>query len=286
MVNLSIQTLTRSAIQPRAIVTMAATEFITFVIPVNDNGVYQKNFLASPLFKNKHHHEILRMSNFPSASKAYNAGIDQAGNDLIVFAHQDVFLPESWIADLRRALLNLEEQDPQWGVLGCYGVTVDDERLGFIYSTGLGILGKPFANPKPIQTLDELVLILRKSSGLRFDETLPNFHFYGTDICMQARERNRESYVISGFVIHNTNQIIRMEKAFYDCYKHVKKRWKKYLPIQTTCIRISRFNSQVFDMKFREIYQGISGRAKEQCFRAKDPREIYERLLMERKLEP
>jgi len=94
---------------------MAATEFITFVIPVNDNEVYQKNFLASPLFKNKHHHEILRMSNFPSASKAYNAGIDQASNDLIVFAHQDVFLPESWIADLRRALLYVEEEDPNGG---------------------------------------------------------------------------------------------------------------------------------------------------------------------------
>jgi len=55
-----------------------------------------------------------------------------------------------------------------------------------------------------VQTLDEIVLIFRRDSGLSFDETLPHFHFYGTDICMRAAEQGRQCYAISAFCVHNT----------------------------------------------------------------------------------
>ena len=99
-----------------------------------------------------------------------------------------MIFPEFWLLDLQRALDSLQQTDPEWGVLGCYGVTLDEGR-GYIYSGGLGVMGKPTDRPGPVQTLDEIVLILRKSSGLRFDDRLPHFHFYGADICMTAAAR-------------------------------------------------------------------------------------------------
>ena len=42
--------------------------------------------------------------------------------------------------------------------------------------------------PPQVATLDELLLIVRRDSGLRFDPEL-GFHLYGADICLQASEQ-------------------------------------------------------------------------------------------------
>ena len=68
-----------------------------------------------------------------------------------------------------------------------------------------------------VQTLDEIVLILKKSSGLRFDDSLPHFHFYGTDICLRAAQRGMRSYAISAFCVHNTHQTLVLPEEFYEC---------------------------------------------------------------------
>ena len=130
---------------------------------------------------------------FPSAAKAYNEAIDRAANDLMVFAHQDMIFPESWPKQLEEALVYLEASDPGWGVLGCYGKARDGVGHGWTYSPGQGLIGRRFGYPEPIQTLDEIVLVFRMSSGLRFDDDLPHFHLYGTDICLRAAGRGMKS---------------------------------------------------------------------------------------------
>ena len=115
-------------------------------------------------------------------------------------------------------------------------------------------MGAPFECPVPVQTLDEIVLILRVSPGLRFDDNLPHFHLYGTDICLRAQSVGRKNYAISAFCIHNTNQGFALPKEFYECYKHVKRTWKKYLPITASCARITRFNLAMYERRLREIY--------------------------------
>src|SRR5262249_17877466 len=147
-----------------------------------------------------------------------------------------------WVADLERALSCLAVDDPRWGVLGCRGETLEDNGWGHAYSTGLGIFGKPFERPAQVQNLDEIVLILRKSSGLRFDDTLPHYHMYGADICLRAQEMGMKNYAISAFCIHNTHQIIILPKEFYESYRHLKRTWRKRLPVRTTCMRITRFD--------------------------------------------
>jgi|SRR5579863_2316303 len=230
------------------------TSPITFVVSVNKREIVRNNFLASPCFRVPHSHQILIQEGYSSASKSYNDAIDKSQNDLMVFVHQDIILPEGWISDLECALNHLEKDDPEWGVIGSYGETLHDNGRGYIYSSGLGVMGKPFERPARIQTLDEIVLIMRKSSGLRFDDRLPHFHMYGVDICMAAEEAGRKNYAISAFCIHNTQPSLILGEDFYQCYWHVRRKWAKYLPIRSTCVRITRFNMAMYRRRLGEMY--------------------------------
>ncbi|MGB6691507.1 MAG: hypothetical protein WBE76_27030 [Terracidiphilus sp.] len=227
---------------------------VTFAVTVNNREVFENNFLASPCFRGPHDHQILIQEGFTSATKALNRAIDNSLNDLIVFCHQDIILPENWLLQLDRALSYLGAVDPQWGVLGPAGKTQDGRGWEYVYSSGRNIVGVPFDQPVPVQTLDEIVLIMRKSSGLRFDDQLPHFHFYGADICLRAASMGMKSYAISAFCVHNTHQPLVLPREFYECCKHIKRVWKAYLPIQTTCIRITAFNLSVYTRRLREVY--------------------------------
>jgi Glycosyltransferase like family len=227
---------------------------ITFVVAVNNRDILKNNFLASPGLRTPHPHQILIQEGYSSATKAYNDAIDNSWNDLVVFVHQDVILPELWISDLERALDYLDRDDPNWGVIGSYGETLHDGSRGHVYSSGLGIMGQAFERPARIQTLDEIVLILRKSSGLRFDERLPGFHMYGVDICVSAEEAGRKNYAICAFCIHNTQPSLILGDDFYECYRYIKRRCKKHLPIQTTCVRITPYDGPMYRRRLGEMY--------------------------------
>lgn len=257
---------------------MALTDNITFVVPVVDRKVLERNVLASPPMRANHRHQLLIQEGFASAASAYNDALMRSVNDLIVFMHSDVFLPEGWIPQLEHSLRWLEKHDPGWGVLGCWGATRGGEYRGHLYSTGWGVLGKASDKPEQVQTLDEVVLIFRKSSGLRFDDHLPHFHFYGTDICMRAAKRGLGSYAISAFCVHNTSQLLRLPKEFYACYSYIRRTWKSSLPIQTSCIRVTRFNGEVYQRKFKEACGHILGRDTLPERRADDPARILQEI--------
>jgi len=239
---------------------------ITFAIALNSRYVFERNFLASPCLRGSKGHEVLVQERFRSAATAYNDAIDRAANDLIVFCHQDVVLPAGWLSRLSSALEVLDAKDPNWGVLGAYGNTRDGRGWGQVYSSGLGVIGEPLTGPCAVQTLDEIVLILKRSSGLRFDDALPHFHFYGTDICLRAARMGMRSYAIPAFCIHNTSRTPVLPKEFYVCCRHIKQVWHKCLPIQTSCVRITYWNVPVFTRRLRELYlryvrrQGHGGR--------------------------
>ncbi len=143
------------------------------------------------------------------------------------------------------------------------------------YSAGLGVLGKPFAQPIAIDTLDEYVLIMRKSSGLRFDPKLPHFHFYGTDICLSARKKKKSCYAISAFCIHNTSYGL-LPPEFFECYWRVKRKWKEFLPIQTSCIRVTRWNEELIVRRLKHVYFTLFRRDYKLFPRLEDPRSVLQ----------
>jgi hypothetical protein len=256
---------------------MIGQESFTIVAAVNDMEVLERNLYLSPGIRDDGKHQIIVKRNYRAASLAYNEAIEEARNEIILFVHQDVYLPEEWFMSLRGALSYFEKEKISWGVLGCYGTREElrrGEGFGNVYSNGWGNIGSRIKKPEPVQTLDEIVLMIRKSSGLRFDPTLPHFHMYGADICMSAKEKGMTSYVIPAFCIHNTNQVVNLPREFYECYRHIKRRWKKYLPIRTPCIRISRFDGELRMRRIRELYLKLRHREGIPRYRVEDPRSL------------
>jgi Glycosyltransferase like family len=252
-------------------------ESFTFVSAVNDMDVLQKNLCLSPCINSCRSNQFIIKRNYPAASLAYNEAINESENETVIFVHQDIFLPESWLTNLRTSLYYFNKEKIQWGVLGCYGVrnnVGEGIELGQVYTNGLGIVGHKIDKPEYVETLDEIVLVIQKSSDLRFDQSLPSFHLYGTDLCMSAREKGLLCYAIPAFCIHNTNQILHLPKEFYECYRHIKRKWKKYLPIYTSCIEISRFDRDLHLRQLHEVYKKYLCKQSMPIHRAEDPRTL------------
>ncbi len=212
----------------------------SLVVAANDDQVLKNTLLASPAIDSDC--EVIVRRGYSCAGAAYNSGLAEARNDIVVFAHQDVYLPAIWVTNLRQTIEALQAAASRWGVLGCFGTTKENPpRLhGHCFSTGLRtILGKPFRTLAPAQTLDELLLVVRRSSGLRFDEQLPGFHLYGADICLQAAACGFENFIIPAFCIHNANGTVRLPREFWRAYFYLRRKWKAVLPVTTCCTTIT-----------------------------------------------
>jgi hypothetical protein len=210
----------------------------SLIVAVNDDQVLRGTLLKSPDLRN--HCQIICKYGFSSAARAYNEGLSEATNDILVFCHSDVYLPPHWMSHVSEAIQALDSAHAKWGVLGVVGADLNGTVQGHVFSTGLqSIIGAPFSGSVRAKSLDEMVLVMRRSTGLRFDESLPGFHLYGTDICLEASERGLGSYIIPAFCIHNSRGIKFLPPAFWSSYSYMRRKWRAQLPVVTCCCTIS-----------------------------------------------
>jgi hypothetical protein len=166
-------------------------------------------------------------------------------------------------------------------VLGLFGITLGNGEAGHIYSTGIQrVLGQPFDKPIPASSLDEVVLIVRRSSGLRFDENLPGFHLYGTDICLEARRKGFNCYVLSAFCVHNSKGLDRLPSEYSRSLYYLRDKWRSQLPIRTPCMTITRWGLPLY----RHYLESFFARNRKAGGRCADPSALYRQLLNEKQV--
>ena len=249
----------------------------SFVSAVNNEPVLNSCLLSSPDIGTVQ--EVILQRGYSSAALAYNAGIEKANTDLLVFAHQDMYFPEGWMASVQGAMEVLSREDPTWGVLGVWGVKRTGERAGHLYCAGLmRTLGESFEGGREVRSVDEVVLIVRKSSGLRFDERLPGFHMYGGDICLEAARRGMKCYAISAFCIHNTNGYNMLPLQFWRSYFFMRRKWRSELPVITSCTEITFW---CWPMIWWNIDRAanLALRRHKAGTRIQDPRQMYRQMV-------
>lgn len=248
----------------------------SFIVASHDEDVLRGSLLASPDLADDVEVSVHR--HCASASLAYNQGIESSRAEVMVFLHQDVYLPDGWLARLRQVLAWLAERDPDWGVVGAFGLEASGAGQGHVYSTGLGrCLGTEFHGARRVETLDEVMLIVRRASGLRFDASLPGFHLYGADICLEAEKRGMASYAISACAIHNSNGIGIMPWAYWRAYRFMRRKWWSRLPVQTPCMPITRSGAPALRYMVRSLYS-MATRSRSIGSRVADPAGLWARI--------
>jgi len=201
---------------------------------VNDDEVLRANLAASPLLQNSAIPLIVERG-YRSASEAYNHALDHSDAEILIFAHQDVYLPRGWEARLLSAIRTLDQEGKKWAVLGIVGVDLNGSVIGRSWSNGLqSEIDGRVSGPVPVQSLDELVLVLNRVAGVRFDAGIPGFHLYGTDIVQSALAAGLGAYVFDGPVIHNSLPVLRLDTHYRRAYCAVRKKWRSRLPLYTT----------------------------------------------------
>ncbi len=225
---------------------------IAVVAAVNDDECLANNLAASPMLAEDGVPLIINRG-YRSAALAYNAGLDYTDADIIVFAHQDVYFPRGWEQKLLLTIEELELEDNKWGVLGVVGKDRTDNLVGGAWSTGLQLkIESKFTSPAIVGSIDEIVIILRKGSGLRFDDNLPGYHLYGTDIVQSALKAGFEAYVFNGPVIHNSVPVVQLDGSYVKAYRYMQRKWKSELPIWTTVVPITKSGWPLF---FKMLYE-------------------------------
>jgi glycosyltransferase involved in cell wall biosynthesis len=179
--------------------------YASFVTCVSDFEIYQE-YVADSLEKalaSDPSFERIPVDNRDgrySAAQALNLGLKQAKGELVVFCHQDVGFPSGWLSKLRSALESLDRQKISWGVVGPAGRCADESYAGNVIVNGKPWYFPPL--PRPVMTLDELCLVIRRDSGLQFDETFDHFHLYGADLCLEASRRGMQNMVLDCCLVH------------------------------------------------------------------------------------
>lgn len=176
-----------------------------------------------------------------SMARGYNAALARTDARICLLAHQDVYLPAGWLERATAVLGALDEQHPEWLVAGPHGVDFDGHQAGRTFDVAMGQeLGEAGFAPTAVASLDEHLLILSRSSAYRFDEGLPGFHLYGTDLVQTAWTTGRSAWAVELPVVHNNRPVGSLAGGYSRAYAYARRKWRARLPIPTTICPLTR----------------------------------------------
>jgi hypothetical protein len=163
---------------------------LSFVACVSDEASLHANLLRSPCLGPGSPHEVLLLRGCRSAAEGLNQGLARARNRLVVWVHQDVYLPAGWPGRFVRQCRLAEQAFGRVGVFGVCGVTQQGAlvtRAGHVVDRDR-LLHEPAPLPAVVDTLDGVLLAFPQPTPLALDPRL-GFHFYDADVCLAARRQ-------------------------------------------------------------------------------------------------
>jgi hypothetical protein len=178
--------------------------------------------------KGSHSAEIIGIPNYNNLYEnifdALNDACDVAEGKYIIYCHEDILVKNDWLHKIKNIINNLESRSIKWGVLGPAGINKN------MTSTNYHLLDKDLEElsieqNNRIETfeeacaLDEMCLIIKKSTGLRFsNKVFKGFHFYAADICAISNSLGFKNFSINAPVYHASDGFknISTEETFIE----------------------------------------------------------------------
>ncbi len=171
-------------------------------------------------------------NNQADAYQGINRMIHAASGRYLICCHQDILLDFDQRPTLEQQITILEQQDPNWAILGNAGGT---DNLGIPLKVRIT---DPHADnrhsgslPARVLSLDENFLVLKKTANLGLSHDLKGFHHYGTDFCLHADMLGFHCYVIDFHLRHlsagtRSPHFYHSKKLFINRYQQrLRSRW-------------------------------------------------------------
>lgn len=235
------------------------------IISVINNEQRAKEYLLRALNRQNAKYQSLLIDNtsgvYKNAAQAYNYAGSKANGDYLIFVHQDVFfLFRGWLKEIEDYLSTLSDV----GVAGLAGMVkprflnefelfsryfllnkIGNYRLWFsLYGRGnllQEIGGQPgpgriISEPVPVQTVDELMLIVpaKVFETNKFDEKVcDNWHLYGVDFSLTVSKKGLKTYVLPSSAIHHSGG--KIDSFYVQTLKKLIEKHEMEKIINTTC---------------------------------------------------
>lgn len=156
----------------------------------------------------------------------------------IIFCHQDLLLDQGHgFEKLIMVLSDLENQDPQWAIAGNAGCNVHHELVAKISDPTTPNWTGDF--PQKVYSLDENFFIVKSSAKIICSQDLNGFHFYATNLCLNAILQGYSCYVVDFHLTHLSSG--NFNQAFYQAKEKFYQTWCQqfyFCYFQTTCTEI------------------------------------------------
>ncbi|HEX8545752.1 MAG TPA: hypothetical protein VF691_02260 [Cytophagaceae bacterium] len=169
------------------------------------------------------------------AFRGVNRFLNEALGKYIIICHQDILLSFDDIKVLEERISEIDQLDPSWAVLSnAGGIEYNHVGMKITHTDGITHCSKQF--PVKAITVDENLIIVKRSANLAVSLDLKGFHLYGTDLCLIASILGYSIYIIEFNILHKSHGNIN--KDFYLIREELKNKYSnafrsKY--IQTTC---------------------------------------------------
>jgi len=143
----------------------------------------------------------------------------------IIFCHQDILLNQGHgFSRLVELLEELDRLDPKWAVLGNAGYNNSYEYI--LKITDPNCTPNWTGDfPQRVHSLDENFLVVKSSANIGCSLELRGFHFYATDLCLNAILKGYSCYVIDFHLTHLSKG--NLNQAFWDVQALFQRRWSR-----------------------------------------------------------
>ncbi|MFH1021257.1 MAG: hypothetical protein V1782_11715 [Pseudomonadota bacterium] len=215
---------------------------LSFVVCVSDAGIMAKNLLSSPCLRPGTRHQLIQAHGCRSAAQGFEQGMLLAGGEILVFVHQDVFLPQGWDAGFISGFVEARQRLPA-EVVGVYGLGIPQagqrpRPLGRVVDRGELLSGEGVL-PERAQSLDEFLFAVPRGSRFRLDPEL-GFDLYATDLVLQAESRGCCAAVVEAPCEHRSTlprdnipqSVLRRFQAAAIVFE---RKWAHRFPVETPC---------------------------------------------------
>ncbi len=191
---------------------------------------------------------------------AISSFIKRSKGEYLIITHDDIRFDTLDSNKLLEQINIILSVDCRAAVFGVAGISKTNHLPVGHFKNKDGNIRWTWGKGSEVESLDECFLLVRNGLGINVSSTLKGFHFYGTDLCINAEKLGYSSHVIDFPITHLSSG--RLGNDFFEAKDrfemHLRDSCKKRF-IQTTCTvlyggksLIGRISALIDSLRFLE----------------------------------